>query len=141
MSTVDFDWVKEQLTIARTKRGPGDAVIKLLEAWSEIDLPEELVGETVDTFSSLAKGHALVDTVAESDEVWTPAMAGHIKVADQIRVKKDAYDGKLGKVHNGRRGVVIAIRYGDIIVNSTDNKTPKLDGAHYAPHSLEKRVK
>jgi hypothetical protein len=140
MSEVDYEWVKEQLTKARTRRGPGDAVIELLKTWEQIDIPEELESEAAKIFASLAQGHALV---AESDgeEVWAPAQAGKLKVADQIRVKSDAFTGSLGKTHNGRRGVVIAIRYGDIIVNSTDNRKPKLEGSHYAPHHLEKRVK
>jgi len=140
MNTTDFEWVKEQLTKARVKRGTGDAAIALLEAWDNIDLPDELHVEAIDVFSSLAKGHALVNS-DDKDEKWAPAMAGHLKVADQVRVKKDAFNGDLGKMHNGRKGVIIAIRYGDIIVNSSDNKVPKLEGSHYSPNYLEKKVK
>jgi len=139
-NSVDFEWVKEQLTKARVRKGPGDVAIELLKKWEEIDLPEELASEAINTFAELAKGHALVEE-GNKEEVWVPAMAGHMKVADQVRVKKDAFQGELGKMHNGRRGVVIAIRYGDIIVNSTDNRKPSLDGSHYSPHHLEKRVK
>jgi hypothetical protein len=140
MTSVDFKWVKEQLTKARTLKGPGDAAIELLKAWESIELPEELESEAVKVFASLAQGHALV-AEGDGDEVWRPAQAGKLKVADQVRVKTDAFTGDLGKTHNGRKGVVIAIRYGDIIVNSTDNRKPKLEGTHYAPHNLEKRVK
>lgn len=140
MSYVDFDWVKAQLTEARVKRGPGDAVLKLLETWDSLEMDDSLRKEAVEVFSKVALGHALI---AEDDgpEVWVPAQAGQLKVADHVRIKSDAFDGKLGKTHNGRRGVVIAIRYGDIIVNSNDGKQPYLDGAHYAPYHLEKRVK
>jgi hypothetical protein len=41
-------------------------------------------------------------------------------------------------MHNGRRGRVVAVRYGDVIFNSTDNKKPLLEGAHYPPNFLEK---
>ena len=140
MNSVDYEWVKEQLTKARTRKGPGDAAIELLKTWETIDIPEELQSEAVKVFSSLAQGHALVSEGAK-EEVWVPAVAGSMKVADQVRVKTDAFSGSLGKMHNGRRGVVIAIRYGDIIVNSTDNHKNKLSGAHYAPHHLEKLVK
>jgi len=140
MNKIDFDWVKEQLTKARIKRGPGDVAIQLLEVFETIDIPEKLVAEAVDVFARLAKGHALVDS-DDSEEVWAPALAGHIKVADQVRVKTDAFSGSLGKIHNGRRGTVIAIRYGDIIINNTDNKSPKLEGAHYPAYHLEKRIK
>lgn len=139
-NSVDFEWVKEQLTKARVRKGPGDVAIELLKKWEDIDLPEELASEAINTFAELAKGHALVED-GSKEEVWVPAMAGHMKVTDQVRVKKDAFGGALGKMHNGRRGVIIAIRYGDIIVNSTDNKKPPLDGSHYSPHHLEKRIK
>lgn len=140
MSSVDYKWVKEQLTKARTLKGPGDAAIELLKTWETIDLPEELKSEAVKVFASLAQGHALV-AEGDGEEVWKPAQPGQLKVADQVRVKKDAFTGSLGKTHNGRRGVIIAIRYGDIIVNSTDGRKPKLEGTHYSPHHLEKRVK
>ena len=52
----------------------------------------------------------------------------------------DAYEGDLGRVHNGRRGKVVAVRYGDVIFKSTDGKSPVLDGAHYTPYKLEKLV-
>lgn len=140
MSNVDYDWVKAQLTEARIKRGPGDAVLELLKAWENIDLDESLQKEAVQIFAKVALGHVLV-AKDDGPEVWVPAQPGQVKVTDQVRVKADAFDGKLGKTHNGRRGVVIAIRYGDIIVNSNDNKTPKLDGAHYSAYHLEKRIK
>lgn len=139
-NSVDFEWVKEQLTKARVRKGAGDVAIELLQKWETIDIPDELSIEAISVFAELAKNHALVEET-DQEEVWVPAMAGHMKVTDQVRVKKDAFTGKLGKLHNGRRGVVIAIRYGDIIVNTTDNKTPYLEGSHYSPHNLEKRIK
>lgn len=139
MSEIDYDWVKAQLTEARVKRGPGDAVLELLKTWEGIKLSDELAKEAVFLFSKLALNHALVEE--NKNEVWAPAQPGQLKVADEVRVKADAFDGKLGKTHNGRRGRVIAIRYGDIVVNSIDNKTPVLDGAHYSPYHLEKRIK
>lgn len=140
MTYVDFDWVKAQLTEARVKRGPGDAVLELLKTWNSLEMDDKLRKEAVEIFSKVSLGHALVPE-DDGPEVWVPAQAGQLKVTDQVRIKADAFDGKLGKTHNGRRGVVIAIRYGDIIVNSTDNKQPPLDGAHYSPYHLEKRVK
>jgi hypothetical protein len=139
MSEIDYDWVKAQLTEARIKRGPGDAALALLKSWEEIDLSDDLAKEAIEVFSKLALNHSLV--ADKGNEVWAPAQPGQLKVGDEIRVKSDAFDGKLGKTHNGRRGKIIAIRYGDIIVNSTDTKTPVLDGAHYSPYHLEKRIK
>ena len=45
-----------------------------------------------------------------------------------------------GKIHNGRRGKIVSIRYGDIIVKTTDGKEPMMEGFHYTPQQLEKRV-
>jgi len=140
MPSVDFDWVKAQLTEAKIKRGPGDAVLKLLEAWEKVTIEDEkLQEEALRILSVVAMGHSLLAPYA--DEVWIEATPGQIKVADQVRVKSDAFTGDTGRTHNGRRGVVVAVRYGDIIVRSTDDKKPVLDGAHYSPFHLEKRVK
>jgi hypothetical protein len=87
----------------------------------------------------VAVGHSLVQD--DGPEVWVTAQPGQLKVADIVRVKSDAFSGELGALHNGRRGTIIAIRYGDIIVNSNDDKNPKIDGAHYSPYHLEKRIK
>ena len=43
-------------------------------------------------------------------------------------------------LHNGRRGVVVGVRYGDVIVKMTDGKEPALEGAHYPPQKLEKLI-
>jgi hypothetical protein len=58
-----------------------------------------------------------------------------------VRVKSDAFRGDIGPMHNSRVGKVIAVRYGDVIINSTDGKTPELKGVHYSPYKLEKRYK
>ena len=136
---VDLDWVKAQMTAARIRRGSGDAVLKLLELWETIDLDDDLSQEAVTVFKSLALNHSLVEPY--KDEVWVPAQPGQIKVADQVRVKSDAFTGDAGRTHNGRRGVIVAIRSGDVIVRSTDDLKPVLDGVHYSPYKLEKRIK
>jgi hypothetical protein len=55
-------------------------------------------------------------------------------------VRADAFEGQLGTLHNGRRGVVVGVRYGDVIIKTTDGKTPVLEGAHYPPDKLEKLI-
>lgn len=140
MPAVDYDWVKAQLTEAKIKRGPGDAVLQLLEAWEKVELDDQkMLEEALQILSVVALGHSLLAPYA--DEIWVEASPGQIKVADEVRVKNDAFQGDTGRAHNGRRGVVVGVRYGDIIVRSTDNKKPLLDGAHYSPFHLEKRVK
>jgi hypothetical protein len=136
---VDLEWVKDQMTAARIRRGPGDAVLKLLQVWETIDLDDDMSSEAVSVFKSLALSHSLIEPY--KDEVWVPAQPGQIKVADEVRVKSDAFTGEAGRAHNGRRGVIVAIRSGDVIVRSTDDIKPVLDGVHYSPYNLEKRIK
>jgi hypothetical protein len=77
----------------------------------------------------------------KEDEKWIPGMAGRMKVGDIVLIRPDAFEGELGQIHNGRRGKVVAVRYGDIIVNSIDDIEPKLNGTHYNPMHLLKLVK
>jgi len=145
MPEVDMNWVKQQLTDNKTKRVVGDSVIKLLNAWTEIkntdpdpDKDQANLSQVVELFSKIALGHAIVKE--NKNENWTPAQSGQLVVADEVRVKWNAFDGEKGKIHNGRRGKIVSIRYGDIIVKTTDGKEPLLDGFHYTPQQLEKRV-
>jgi hypothetical protein len=101
-------------------------------------MTKEYKDKTIEMFSVLAKGHVVVKE--KKDESWIPVQAGDIKVTETVRVKADAFDGQLGTIHNGRRGVVVGVRYGDVIIKSTDGKEPLLDGAHYPPQKLEKLV-
>lgn len=139
MPEVNFEWVKEQLEAARVKVGSGKAIIALLEEWEKLKLSENMSKETIEVFSKLALNQS-VHVSEEKNEVWVPLQPGQITVGDEVRVLANAFDGKLGPVHNGRRGRVVAVRYGDVILKSTDGKTPELDGAHYSPYKLEKRV-
>lgn len=136
---VDLEWVKAQMTAARIRRGPGDAVLQLLELWETFGLEDALAKEAIQTFASVALGHALVPE--NKDEVWVPAQAGQLKVADQVRIKSDAFQGTTGTKFNGRRGTIVAIRTGRIVVKSTDGLSPELDGEHFRAEQLELRIK
>jgi hypothetical protein len=131
MAKVDMPWVKEQLTNNKTKRVVGDHVIALLEKWEELkntdpdpQKNEANLSQIIELFGKLALGHAII--VDTKNERWVPAQSGQIVVADEVRVKWNAFDGDMGKLHNGRRGKVVSIRYGDIIVKTTDGKEPVL---------------
>lgn len=141
MSELNMDWVKEQLTQNKTRKMTGDAVLELLDAWKNVKKPPktDISKEVVELFSKLALGHALVKE--DKNETWVPAQAGAVKVADIVRVKFDAFDEASGKYHlNGRRGKIVGVRYGDIVVKSDDGRTPLLDGVHFRPENLEKLV-
>lgn len=135
---LNMDWVKKQLQAAKVRKPVGDATMKMVEFFDSLELEEDHREKAIDMFALLAKGHAFVKE--NTKEVWAPVRPGDIKVTDEVRVKTDAYDGELGTFHNGRRGVVVGVRYGDVIIRTTDGKQPELDGAHYSPYSLEKLV-
>ena len=134
-----MEWIKNQLQNAKVKKMVGDSVIKLLQTWEEVKITEKLEQEAIEVFYKLANNQALVKESKE--EVWTSVIPGQVKVADEVRVKLDAFTGELGRLHNGRRGRVVAVRYGDVIIKSTDGKEPLLDGAHYSPYKLDKLVR
>lgn len=140
MSNTDMDWVKQQLTQNKTKKAVGDAVLKLLASWDQLkERNPKNSGEILEVFGKLAQGHALVQE--NKNEKWIPVQAGAIKVADTVRVSYNAFDAESGKSNlNGRRGKVVGVRYGDIIVKSNDDKLPVLDGTHFKPENLEKLV-
>jgi hypothetical protein len=142
MAGVDIDWVKDQMTRARIKKGSGDTVLKLIEVWNaEYSKHSEAIArEAIEVFSKLALGHAIAEEKAPMDGTWIDCQPGQIKVADIVRVKSDAFDGVAGERHNGRVCKVVAVRYGDIIYKSIDERDPRLDGTHYSPHALEKLI-
>lgn len=135
---LDMKWIKEQLQAARVRKPVGDATMKLVELIDSIELTDDQREQAIEMFSKLSRGHAHIKI--NKKETWIPARPGDIKVADQVRVRADAFTGDAGTVHNGRRGVVVGVRYGDVIIKTNDNKEPLLDGAHYSPHALEKLV-
>lgn len=139
MANVNIDWIKEQLTANKTKKVVGDNVLKLIETFQSLkESTEQNTKEIVDIFSKLSLGYALVKE--DKKETWTQAQAGFLKVADYVRVKSDAFVGEKGVAYNGRRGRVVAVRYGDIIIKTDDGKSPVLDGIHFVPADLEKLV-
>jgi hypothetical protein len=140
MSEVNYDWVRKQMDLAKVKIGAGTIVLELLKAWDGIpEAKPETIAEALDIFTKLAQGHALMEPF--KDEIWVAVIPGQIKVADLVRVKHNAFTGEAGQLHNGRRGVIVALRSGDVIFRSNDNVEPLLDGVHYSPYVLEKRVK
>ena len=144
MADTDMDWVKEQLTQNKTKKAVGDSVLKLLAVWDEVKEKNKNVknidpNEIINIFGKLAMGHALIQE--NKNERWIKAQIGQIKVADTVRVAFNAFDESTGKsALNGRRGRIVAVRSGDIIVKTDDGKLPVLDGVHIRPEFLEKLI-
>lgn len=140
MPEINFDWVRQQMQDAKVKIGTGTALLALLETWNTQKLSDNQIKETIEYFSKLAAGENIYEDKTV-DEVWIPAMPGQLTVGNEVRVLSNAFTDKAGVTHNGRRGKIIAIRYGDVIFKSTDGKMPDLEGVHYSPYKLEKRVR
>lgn len=138
MPEVNYDWVKEQMQEAKVRVGVGKAILRLLAEWEKLDLSSSQSSDVIDLFGRLSLNHSIVPE--KPNEKWVDAQPGNIKVGDEVRVKFDAFSGSTGAIHNGRRGKVVGVRYGDIIFKATDGKTPTLEGSHYSPHQLQKRV-
>ena len=138
MPNTDKEWVRSQFIEAKVRVVVGKAVLSLLDAWESFDLKPEHAKAAVEVFSKLALNHSLVGP--PKDEVWVTAQPGFIKVGDEVRVMQNAFSDSTGRIHNGRRGAVVAVRSGDVIIRSNDDKTPFLDGVHYSPYILEKRM-
>ena len=138
MPTVDFDWVKSQLSRKKPRKISGDAAITLLNVWDGLEFPNEhQEQEALELFTSLAGNKALV---AESEEKWVSAQAGFmLTVGNEVRVRADAFAGEAGRLHNGRRGRIVAKRSGDIIVKLTDGLKGDGESVHYPPSALEIR--
>jgi hypothetical protein len=141
MAKVNYDWVKEQFAKNAVTLVVGTAVLELLKVWEKSQPKDvEQSKKVLEVFSKVALGHALVDDKV-ANEIWEEVRPGFIKVADVVRVKYDAFDGELGSIHNGRVGKIVALRSGDIIFKSTDDVEPVLEGVHYIPSKLEKRIR
>jgi hypothetical protein len=135
---LDRDWIVSQIEAARVKKPVGNATLKIVEFVDSLNISNDTKSQAFELASKIALGHAILEEV--EDEVWIPVRPGDIRTAEQIRVRADAFSGDVGAIHNGRRGVVIGVRYGDVIIKTTDGKDPYLEGAHYSPHHLEKLV-
>lgn len=139
MPEINEEWAKEQFAAAKVRVVVGNSVLELLHAWEKLELKPEHAKDTIEVFSKLALNNSLVEP--PKDEVWVPVQPGFLKVGETVRVMNNAFTDSTGQIHNGRRGVVVAIRHGDVIMRSNDDKTPFLDGVHYSPYKLERRIK
>lgn len=114
-------------------------VVRLLEMYWRSGLEDPELERAVSLFLALARGHAL-PTARQAEHRWAQARPGQLVVRDYVRVRMDAYQGGLGKAHNGRSGPIVAIRHGDIIVRYDDGGPVPAMGVRHSPHVLEKRI-
>jgi len=140
MPKVNYDWVRAQFVSAGVQQGVGDTVLKLLAVWEDVDVPENMLEDSIEFFSKVALQHSLNNTPVE--ETWVQAHSGgNSIVGGTVRVRHNYFAGEAGILHNGRKGRVTAVRSGDVIVRSTDDLEPFLDNVHYPFEALEIRVR
>lgn len=77
---------------------------------------------------------------AKAEMEWIQVHTANVEIGDVVRVKKNAYSGSTGAIHNGRLCEVIEVRKGDVIVKSIDDALPKLTSTFHPPYNLEKMV-
>ena len=139
----DLEFAKEQLAEMRlTSESVGDdlvvyqTVMQLLSVLDQQHHPSlRTRTRTIELFNDLARRRRLVTN--DDPEQWVPLQAGMFRKGDQIRVKLDAFEDERGPIHNGRRGVIVDARRGDVIVDIRDGKSPEIQGFHYRPENLE----
>lgn len=121
MSTLEdpnIEWIHQQLqTAGLMHKAEGNVILGIINAVNKRQFPGftlEDLDECMGHALSLYKGHPIVD--ANDERQWAEAIPGELSVKDIVRVKLDAYQGKVGTVHNGRVGRVSAMRNGSIHV-------------------------
>lgn len=70
---------------------------------------------------------------------WIPVTAGRVIPGDIVRVSSTAYSGDAGALHNGRVGIVVEHRAGDVIINTIDDIEPELYLVRHPVYKLEKK--
>jgi hypothetical protein len=140
MGKVNKDWVKDQFTQVKVKVGVGKAILKMLETWEEIDLKEQDSRQALELLAKLGMNEYIVPPKA--GDAWADTQPGFIKVADIVRVRPDAYlEPELASLHNGKRGVIVAIRSGDVIVKYDDKPAGSNDvDPRHSPYKLQKKM-
>lgn len=102
----------------------------------------------IDVVDELIRGRSLgpdhwssqrIAADADADAVWIKVEPGQaLNRQDRVRVPNDAYDGDKGRVHNGRTGSIMGVRYGMAVVHYDGD--PPGTGEHHDIRLLEKRV-
>jgi hypothetical protein len=146
-----LDWARHQLreaghdqsTVAHLVR----KVHEVLQPYADVMTPEE-VTEACHVLSRLVDGKSLDEREYWSKQRqeeqlwdWAPALPRTIGPGSAVRVRPDAYDRSDARyIHNGRVGVVAAIRR-DVIVTYTDQARPEPGiGQHHELNKLERQV-
>lgn len=138
MTKVSLKWAAEQLKLAEVPENVAEPVLILLDELNDAKADEPTYETIISIFASLALSRPIYEPAPEAE--WRTVQRGFIRVSDIVRIKPDAFEGTAGEQQNGRVGRVVAIRSGNILVSTTDNREPKIESHHYDPEKLDKRV-
>lgn len=137
------EWVNEQLRLAgyipenKERVSILNAVDLLFKELEQQRHTPEAERTVVELFYKLASGHAIApkDVQGAQDHVWKPFRLGDVPNGATVRVRADAYDGDLGRRHNGMVGRLVAARGGEARVQYAES-TEGTGHAHI-PDKLE----
>lgn len=137
-------WAKQQVEAAQVPEATARTILSVFHTWLNM-MPSdtEECEQAMRCVNQLVTGQSIrYERKNEVPEMWQHVRPGNIKRGDYVRVLGDAYGGDAGMWHNGRRGPVIRVSNGDVVVKYDDELTPDfgLMGSHHSPHKLEKRV-
>lgn len=137
-------WAKQQVEAAEIPEGTAQALLSVYHTWLNM-MPTEPddAPQALQVFNDLVNGHAIeYHKPGDTPEVWTAIRLGNVRRGDYVRVKRGAYSGEAGECHNGRRGPVVRVTNGDVVVKYDDGLAPDFGimGTHHPPYNLEKRT-
>lgn len=132
----NWEWIRRELAATGCEAGTVShkAIYELvtrLEWYTLTDAEKEFV---VDSFASLARGHALPRPTEELEN-WKECVPGDYMIGNTVRVRPSAYQGEHGMWHNGKRGKVIGSRNNSVVVRY-DNESAE-EACHHSPAALE----
>lgn len=133
-------WATDQMERIGVPDDHQELVKELLAAYWSSPLPKSLQGIAIEDFlklfTELAQHHVIAPEAPEA--TWVLGKPGALTVRDVVRVRPDAYTGPAGTTHNGKVGVIVAIRSGDIHVHYDD--ATGANTVRHSPYALEKRI-
>lgn len=143
-----LDWARAQLAEAGYEQSTAAhltrKVHELLAPY--VEAGPETVLAVLPVIAQLLQGKPLSEEFwseqkrATATYVWRPITVRGVHVGDTVRVKDDAYEGHVGRLHNGQVGTVSALRNG-VVVRYTNVAGPSTTmGVRHPPDKLEVQV-
>lgn len=134
---LDKKVLHDQFMLDKTDPHVVGRIMALLEVLEDGPQDDAKLDEVLEKFSKLAKGQMIADP--EPDAKWLSGAVQTPGVGQTVRVPVDKFTGQRGQALNGRVGKVVAIRYGDVIFNTTDD-LEYIEGLRLRPHELETKI-